>query len=70
MTEWKNGYLLGVRRFGRTLFSKLKTMEEKEQKNEVAQQPSMGIMSNEALMQMMKHLWPDTNEQKGQGVLA
>lgn len=47
-------------------------MEEKDQKTEVAQQPAEATkpennMSNEAMMpmmQMMKHLWPDTNEQR------
>lgn len=39
-------------------------MEEKEQKTEVAQQPAEANMNNEAMMQMMKHLWPDTNEQR------
>lgn len=44
-------------------------MEEKDQKTEVAQQPAETTkpennMSNDAMMQMMKHLWPDTNEQR------
>lgn len=44
-------------------------MEEKDQKTEVAQQPAEATkpennMSNDAMMQMMKHLWPDTNEQR------
>jgi hypothetical protein len=44
-------------------------MEEKDQKTEVAQQPAEqakqpeNTVNSEAMMQMMKHLWPDTNEQ-------
>jgi len=47
-------------------------MEEKDPKTEVAEQqpaeqakqPENNQMNTEAVMQMMKHLWPDTNEQK------
>lgn len=46
-------------------------MEEKDPKTEVAeQQPAEqakqpeNTVNSEAMMQMMKHLWPDTNEQK------
>lgn len=46
-------------------------MEEKDPKTEVAgQQPAEqakqpeNTVNSEAMMQMMKHLWPDTNEQR------
>jgi len=49
------------------------TMEEKDQKTEVAKdqaqpaeqakQPENNA-NTEAMMQMMKHMWPDTNEQR------
>jgi hypothetical protein len=47
-------------------------MEEKDPKTEVAEQqpaeqakqPENNQMSTEAVMQMVKHMWPDTNEQK------
>lgn len=45
-------------------------MEKKDEKQEVAKQPAEQAqqpennMNNEAVMQMMKHFWPDTNDQK------
>lgn len=46
-------------------------MEEKDPKTEVAEQQTAeqakqpeNTVNSETMMQMMKHLWPDTNEQK------